>query len=111
LPTEDRTVSKRRVRRVSASAIRERTTQARAIVYEPRVLLFDEPLSNLDARLREQMRVEALVMSDRVVVMNTGVIQQIGDPQTISTSRLTTTSNYRRSRRCFLPSTPITVFA
>ena len=77
---------------------------ARAIVYEPRVILFDEPLSNLDAKLREQMRVElvrlqkevgitsiyvthdqseALVMSDRVVVMNNGVIQQIGDPQTI----------------------------
>jgi iron(III) transport system ATP-binding protein len=68
------------------------------------VILFDEPLSNLDAKLREQMRVElvrlqhevgitsiyvkhdqaeALVMSDRIVVMNHGVIQQIGDPQSI----------------------------
>ena len=67
-------------------------------------MLFDEPLSNLDAKLREQMRVElvrlqqevgitsiyvthdqseALVMSNRVVVMDKGVIQQIGDPQTI----------------------------
>jgi iron(III) transport system ATP-binding protein len=67
-------------------------------------VLFDEPLSNLDAKLREQMRVElvrlqhevgitsiyvthdqaeALVMSDRVVVMNKGVIQQIDDPRTI----------------------------
>ncbi|HEX3398853.1 MAG TPA: ABC transporter ATP-binding protein [Acetobacteraceae bacterium] len=121
-----------RVRRASASVIKERTTRAlelvglanladryatklsggqrqrvalaRAIVYEPRVVLFDEPLSNLDAKLREQMRVElvrlqqevgitsiyvthdqseALVMSDRVVVMDKGTIQQIGDPQTI----------------------------
>jgi iron(III) transport system ATP-binding protein len=121
-----------RVRRAGASEIKERTTKAlelvglaplaeryatklsggqrqrvalaRAIVYEPRVILFDEPLSNLDAKLREQMRIElvrlqqevgitsvyvthdqaeALVMSDRVVVMDKGVIQQIGDPQAI----------------------------
>ena len=66
--------------------------------------MFDEPLSNLDAKLREQMRVElvrlqhevgitsiyvthdqseALVMSDRVVVMDKGIIQQVGDPETI----------------------------
>jgi iron(III) transport system ATP-binding protein len=83
---------------------RQRVALARAIVYRPKVILFDEPLSNLDAKLREQMRVElvrlqhdvgitsiyvthdqseALVMSDRVVVMHAGVIQQIGDPRTI----------------------------
>ena len=83
---------------------RQRVALARAIVYEPRVVLYDEPLSNLDAKLREQMRVElvrlqkevgltaiyvthdqseALVMSDRVVVMDKAVIQQIGDPRTI----------------------------
>jgi iron(III) transport system ATP-binding protein len=83
---------------------RQRVALARAIAYEPKLVLFDEPLSNLDAKLREQMRIElvrlqkevgitslyvthdqseALVMSDRVVVMNKGVIQQIGDPQTI----------------------------
>ena len=83
---------------------RQRVALARAICYEPNVILFDEPLSNLDAKLREQMRdeivrlqkevgitsifvthdqTEALVMSDRIVVMDKAVIQQIGDPKSI----------------------------
>ena len=83
---------------------RQRVALARAICYQPEVILFDEPLSNLDAKLREQMRdeivrlqkevgitsifvthdqSEALVMSDRVVVMDKAVIQQVGDPQEI----------------------------
>ncbi len=82
----------------------QRVALARAIVMEPRILLFDEPLSNLDAKLREQMRieirqlqqrlgitsiyvthdqVEAMSMSDRIVVMNHGRIEQVGTPQEI----------------------------
>ncbi|SDF02089.1 ABC transporter ATP-binding protein [Sporolituus thermophilus] len=83
---------------------RQRVALGRAIVREPAVFLMDEPLSNLDAKLRVQMRteiaklhnrlktttiyvthdqVEAMTMADRIVVMRDGVIQQIADPQTI----------------------------
>jgi ABC-type Fe3+/spermidine/putrescine transport system ATPase subunit len=77
----------------------QRVALARAIVIKPRVLLFDEPLSNLDAKLRTQMRAEirslqrrlgitavyvthdqeeAMAISDRIAVMNKGVIEQVG---------------------------------
>jgi sn-glycerol 3-phosphate transport system ATP-binding protein len=80
---------------------RQRVAMGRAIVRQPAVFLFDEPLSNLDAKLRVQMRleikelqaklgitalyvthdqVEAMTMADRMIVMNAGVVEQIGTP-------------------------------
>ena len=80
---------------------RQRVAMGRAIVRQPKVFLFDEPLSNLDAKLRTQMRaeikrlhnrldvtsiyvthdqVEAMTLADRIVVMNDGRIEQIGTP-------------------------------
>ena len=80
---------------------RQRVATGRAIVRDPKVFLFDEPLSNLDAKLRVQMRteikalhqrlrttsvyvthdqVEAMTMADRIVVMNEGAVEQIGSP-------------------------------
>ena len=80
---------------------RQRVAMGRAIVRDPQVFLFDEPLSNLDAKLRVQMRaeikelhqrlrtttvfvthdqIEAMTMADKIVVMNAGRIEQIGAP-------------------------------
>jgi multiple sugar transport system ATP-binding protein len=83
---------------------RQRVAMGRAIVRQPQVFLMDEPLSNLDAKLRVQMRadiaklqhdlatttiyvthdqVEAMTMGDRVAVMRSGILQQVADPQTL----------------------------
>jgi multiple sugar transport system ATP-binding protein len=83
---------------------RQRVAMGRAIVRQPQVFLMDEPLSNLDAKLRVQMRaeiariqqevgvttiyvthdqVEAMTMGDRVAVMRKGELQQLGEPQTL----------------------------
>jgi multiple sugar transport system ATP-binding protein len=80
---------------------RQRVAMGRAIVRDPRVFLFDEPLSNLDAKLRVQMRteikelhqrlktttvyvthdqIEAMTMADKIVVMHDGLVEQIGTP-------------------------------
>ena len=83
---------------------RQRVAMGRAIVRDPQVFLFDEPLSNLDAKLRGQVRaeiktlskklkttmvfvthdqVEAMTMADRIVVMKSGIIQQVGSPEEV----------------------------
>src|SRR5204863_5825951 len=80
---------------------RQRVAMGRALVRDPKVFLFDEPLSNLDAKLRVAMRaeikalhqrlktttvyvthdqIEAMTMADRIVVMHDGRIEQIGEP-------------------------------
>ncbi len=96
-------VLQRKPRQLSGGQ-RQRVAIGRAIVREPQVFLFDEPLSNLDAKLRLQMRreiatlhrelratmiyvthdqVEAMTLGDRIVVMNTGQVQQIDAPLTL----------------------------
>jgi sn-glycerol 3-phosphate transport system ATP-binding protein len=83
---------------------RQRVAMGRAIVRQPQVFLFDEPLSNLDAKLRTQTRleiqklhaelgvtslfvthdqVEAMTLAERMIVMNAGVVEQIGTPETV----------------------------
>ena len=83
---------------------RQRVAMGRAIVRDPDVFLFDEPLSNLDAKLRTQMRteikklhakvrstviyvthdqVEAMTLSDRIVIMRDGHIEQVGTPDEV----------------------------
>ena len=89
---------------------RQRVALGRAIVREPAVFLMDEPLSNLDAKLRVQTRaeiarlhqrlgtttvyvthdqVEAMTMGDRIAVMRDGLLQQVGTPQSCTTTRST----------------------
>jgi sn-glycerol 3-phosphate transport system ATP-binding protein len=83
---------------------RQRVAMGRAMIRSPKVFLFDEPLSNLDAKLRVQMRIEirklhnrlgttsifvthdqieAMTLADRLVVMNDGVIEQVGTPEEV----------------------------
>ena len=83
---------------------RQRVAMGRAIVRKPKVFLMDEPLSNLDAKLRGQMRIEisklhqrlgttiiyvthdqteAMTLGTRIVVMNAGIVQQVDTPQTL----------------------------
>ena len=93
-----------KLRKMDKAEINQRVAIGRAIVREPKVLLMDEPLSNLDAKLRNQMRAEliklrqrinttfiyvthdqteAMTLGDRIVIMKDGVIQQIGTPQEV----------------------------
>ena len=99
---------------------RQRVAMGRAIVRDPQVFLFDEPLSNLDAKLRVAMRteikelhqrletttvyvthdqIEAMTMADKIVVMHDGLVEQIGAPARSSTTGRTTCSSPASSAR------------
>ena len=110
---------KRKPRALSGGQ-RQRVAMGRAIVREPSAFLMDEPLSNLDAKLRVQMRaevsrlqrnlatttiyvthdqVEAMTMGDRVAVMRKGQLQQVDDPQTLDTVQSISSSGASSARR------------
>jgi multiple sugar transport system ATP-binding protein len=99
---------------------RQRVAMGRAIVRDPQVFLFDEPLSNLDAKLRVQMRteikelhqrlkttsiyvthdqIEAMTMADKIVVMHDGIVEQIGARRSSSTTGRPTCSSPASSAR------------
>ena len=99
---------------------RQRVAMGRSIVREPQAFLMDEPLSNLDAKLRVQMRAEisriqrdlgvttiyvthdqteAMTMGDCVAVMNHGLLQQVERPQVLYYSRSTSSSRASSARR------------
>ncbi len=99
---------------------RQRVAMGRAIVREPRAFLMDEPLSNLDAKLRVEMRaeiarlqreldvttiyvthdqVEAMTLGDRVAIMREGVLQQLSKPRSSTTGRGTSSSPSSSARR------------
>jgi putative spermidine/putrescine transport system ATP-binding protein len=103
----------RRFPRQMSGGQQQRVALARALVIRPRILLLDEPLSNLDAKLREEMQIElrqiqrtvgtttilvthdqaeAMALSDRIVVMNAGRVEQIGAPHEV----------YERPRSAFV---------
>lgn len=105
---------------------RQRVAVGRAIVRKPKVFLFDEPLSNLDAKLRVQMRaeisalhhrlqatmvyvthdqVEAMTMGDKIVVMKDGIIQQIGSPLKLYNEPI------NRFVAAFIGSPPMNIFS
>ena len=99
---------------------RQRVAMGRAIVRDPQVFLFDEPLSNLDAKLRVAMRaeikelhqrlktttvyvthdqIEAMTMADKIVVMHDGIVEQIGRRSNSTTARTISSSRASSARR------------